>query len=79
MTAGRRKPYTARGIARMQCIRCENKAHASWQICADDGLHRPLCAECDIELNEMVMRWAFGKRRERDLKRYAAKIRGATE
>lgn len=73
--SGRRQPYTARGIARVKCIRCPNKAHASWQICADGRMHRPLCKECDIELNEIVMRWAFGRRRERDLKRYAARVR----
>ena len=73
--AGRRRPYTAAGIARLQCIRCPNKAHASWQICSDNRLHRPLCKECDLELNEMVMRWAFGRRRESDLRKYTKKVR----
>lgn len=58
---GRREPYTEVGIRRIPCVRhsvCGNMAHATWTICADDGLHRPLCKSCDDELNEMVLKWA---------------------
>lgn len=55
---GRRQPYTATGVKRLPCVRgCGRKAHASWQACADGGIYRPLCLECDIEINEMVLRW----------------------
>jgi hypothetical protein len=58
---GRRKPYTAAGIRRLPCIRwrvCGNMAQASWQICADNRIHRPVCRSCDDELNAMVLEWA---------------------
>jgi len=55
---GRKKPYTNAGITRIPCIRCGEKAFFQWQACADERLFRPLCKSCDIELNEMVLRWA---------------------
>lgn len=56
----RRKPYTAIGIRRMRCFRsgCENRAHATWQICADGNVCRPICEACDSDLNRMVLEWA---------------------
>jgi len=54
---GRKRPYTAIGIKRCKCVRCGKPAHAEWQACADGRLHRPLCIQCDIELNEMVLKW----------------------
>jgi hypothetical protein len=56
---GRKKPYTEIGISRIPCVRCGQPACYQWQVCADDSLFRPLCKDCDVELNEMVMRWAF--------------------
>ena len=55
---GRRKPYTQTGIRRLKCVRCGNQAEFTWQICSDGNLHRPICRECDIKLNEMVLKWA---------------------
>ena len=54
---GRRKPYTQAGIERLPCVRCGAPAHASWQACADNRLHRPICLRCDIALNELVLQW----------------------
>lgn len=48
-------PYTELGIKRLKCFRCDNKASQQWQICADDNIYRPICAQCDIELNVLVM------------------------
>lgn len=56
---GRRKPYTSIGISRLPCFRCGETAFHQWQICADNSLYRPICSECDIELNELVLHW-FG-------------------
>ena len=53
----RKKPYSAAGIKRMKCFRCGRQATQQWQICADGNQYRPLCTECDIELNEMVLRF----------------------
>lgn len=54
---GRRKPYMQIGVERLPCYRCGQKAYFTWQICSDERLHRPLCRDCDIALNEMVLRW----------------------
>lgn len=70
---GRKRPYTAVGIRRIPCTRfntCGNMASDQWQICSDNRLYRPLCTQCDVELNKMVMRWAFGDTRETDLVAY---------
>lgn len=56
---GRKKPYTVIGIERLPCFRCGKPAYHQWQICADGNLYRPVCLDCDIELNEMVLFW-FG-------------------
>lgn len=80
MKRGRRKPYTAIGIARMKCIRgCGRRAAFQWQICADGNVYRVVCRECDVALNEMVTRWAWGNRREEDLQRYRKKVLGSDE
>lgn len=73
-TRGRRKPYTQIGIRRLTCCRCQNKATVQWQICADGNTYRPLCTPCDLELNEIVMRWVWGDTREDDLQRYRKKM-----
>lgn len=54
----RTKPYTVIGISRLKCIRCGHRAKYQWQICSDGNVYRPLCEPCDIELNELVLKWA---------------------
>lgn len=54
MSMGKRTPYTARGIKRVKCFRCGGPAVHQWNICADGG-YRPLCIECDIALNRLVL------------------------
>ena len=70
----RTKPYTAIGIRRVPCVRCGAKGYASWHVCADNNRMRVLCAGCDVALNEMVMRWAWGDGREADLTAYRTKV-----
>lgn len=57
MKPGRKQPYTDIGIRRLACVRCGKPARFQWQICSDGNLYRPLCAGCDIALNELVLRW----------------------
>jgi NAD-dependent SIR2 family protein deacetylase len=45
------------GIRRLKCFRCGKKAKYQWQICADGNQYRPICEECDIALNEMVLKF----------------------
>ena len=56
---GRRRPYTETGIRRLKCSRvgCENRAVHQWNICADRNRYRPLCLDCDMAINEMVLRF----------------------
>lgn len=70
----RTTPYTELGIRRLKCARCGGQARYQWQICADNRVFRPLCAQCDVDLNEMVMRWAFGGTREADIEAYRRKV-----
>lgn len=50
-------PYTEIGIKRLTCHRkgCNNKATRQWQICSDGNTYRPICDECDIALNKLVL------------------------
>lgn len=51
------KKYTDRGIQRLKCIRCGAKAMFQWQICSDGNNYRPICSECDIKLNRVVLKF----------------------
>ena len=54
---GRKEPYTTRGIERLPCFRCGAKARYQWQVCSDGRLFRTLCADCDVALNVLVLKW----------------------
>ena len=58
MRHGRRKPYTCIGISRLPCVRCGRQAVHQWQVCADKRLFRPLCLDCDLALNRLVLEWS---------------------
>ncbi len=53
--AGRKEPYTERGIGRMRCVRCNEPARFQWSACADNNLWRPICGRCDVQLNKMAL------------------------
>jgi len=53
----RKGPYTEAGIRQLFCIRCSNRAVHQWNVCADGNNFRPLCLDCDIALNVMVLQW----------------------
>ncbi len=57
---GRRKPYTARGISRVPCVKCGKPSQAQWRICAT-SMWTPVCEACDIKINRKIATWAFGK------------------
>lgn len=74
-THTRRNPYTAAGILRVKCVRCGAPAVHQWQVCADGNNHRPLCLDCDIALNKLVLEWARDPRAREKLSDYAANQR----
>lgn len=73
---GRRKPYTAAGIRRLPCSRagCTRQAHAQWSACADGNLQRPLCAECDVDLNRQALCWWGDPDWKRKIVAYANRV-----
>jgi hypothetical protein len=75
----RRKPYSERGIRRLKCWRlgCENRAFQQWQICADGNVYRPVCWECDVEMNGLVLAFMGDPEAYTKMKRYAE--RGGTD
>lgn len=70
----RRKPYTDRGISRVACARCGEPSRFQWQICADGNQFRGICEECDVALNETVMRFMWGASRDADIDAYRSKV-----
>lgn len=71
----RKQPYTEIGIRRLKCMRCGNQATQQWQVCADDNIYRPICADCDIELNILVLRWMGDSQLDSKIKKYKARLR----
>ena len=67
---GRKEPYTAIGIKRLPCFRCGKPATQQWQICSDGNLNRPMCDDCDIELNELVLRFMRDPDANKKIKEY---------
>jgi len=51
---GRKKPYTERGIGRVRCV-CGKSAAYQWNCCAIDNRWVPVCTDCDVAMNEMVL------------------------
>lgn len=67
----RRRPYTEAGVRRLRCFRCGQRASTQWQVCADANTYRPLCSDCDVGLNELVLRWMGDPDADRKIARYA--------
>ena len=70
MKSKRVKPYTEIGIKRLKCFRCDNKATQQWQICADGNVYRPICSQCDVVLNYLVMDFMEMADKDTKIQRY---------
>jgi hypothetical protein len=67
----RKKPYTTKSIAKYSCIRCQaNQATDQWQTCADGNNWRPICTECDIQLNALVLGFMLHPSVRRTMEKY---------
>lgn len=66
----RKKPYSWEGIHRVPCVRCGAPSAHQWQICADGNNYRGLCEGCDLQLNELVLRWVGHPDREQLIAEY---------
>lgn len=76
MRPGRAKPYTAAGIRRLPCVvpGCQAKAFSTWQACADDQVHRPICKAHDVELNRLALESMGDPDAAAKIARYEAKL-----
>jgi len=54
---GRKTPYMSKGIKKIKCFRCGKPSSEQWQICSDDNIYRGICTECDVALNEVVLKF----------------------
>lgn len=71
---GRSSPYTQIGIGRLPCARCGKPATQQWQICSDNRLFRPICDECDIALNELVLKFMNDPDAKEKMEKYREKM-----
>lgn len=71
----RRKPYTVIGIRRLACVRCGGPPTQQWNICADGNVYRPICIECDIAINRLVLEFIGDPEAETKIEQYAARLR----
>lgn len=53
----RSKPYTDKGLSRVPCLRCGKPSSQQWQICSLGNKWAGICIECDIDLNEYVLKF----------------------
>lgn len=70
----RKKPYTVIGIRRLKCFRCGKQAKYQWQICSDGNVYRPICEDCDIALNELVLSFMGFEDKEEKMVRYRRRL-----
>lgn len=54
----------------MKCYRCNKKGNQTWNICADGNKDRSVCRKCDIELNELVLRFMGFRNWKSKMKKY---------
>lgn len=70
----RKQPYTEIGIRRLRCVRCGKQASQQWQVCADDNVFRPICIDCDIALNVLVLEWIGDSKSKDKISKYKRKL-----
>ena len=52
---GRSRAYTTEEIEKTSCCACTAKAVHQWKCCANGNRYLPICIDCDVDLNEMVL------------------------
>jgi hypothetical protein len=72
---GRIMPYTKIGIRRVPCTRCGRKPSVyQWQICAAERRWTPLCRDCDVLLNRLILDWIGDPEADAKMARYEARV-----
>jgi hypothetical protein len=57
-----------------KCFRCDRKGNQTWNICSDGNKKRMICIECDIKLNELVLKFMGFRNWKSKMKKYIEKI-----
>jgi NAD-dependent SIR2 family protein deacetylase len=52
---GTAEPIAVEEIWETPCVRCGAHSQCQWAICANNGNHLPLCIDCDIALNRLIL------------------------
>ena len=70
------KPYSERGIRRVDCVRgCGRKAATQWQACANGNRWLPMCWPCDVALNDLALRFFKFPNRVALMTQYRRKVK----
>lgn len=70
---GRKNPYLEEDINKKECFKCGKPSSYQWNICADNKYH-PICKDCDIKLNELVLDFMEFPNKEKLLEKYRKKV-----
>lgn len=73
---GRKHRYSAIGIARRKCASCGKPARYQWNCCANGNRWVPVCGKCDVEMNEMFLRFVRHPFRGALMARYRKQVLG---
>jgi len=57
-----------------KCFRCGKEGNQTWNICADGNKDKLICEECDIKLNELVLKFMGFRNWESKIKKYRDKF-----
>lgn len=71
---GRKKPFSDKEIEKCECVRCGKPARFQWNACADGNTWRPMCEQCDIMLNAVVLKFLGFKDWKQKVRDYCKKI-----
>ena len=72
----RRKPYTVLGLRQKACTRCGVKpSRYQWSSCATSNLWMPICKDCDILLNQLVVDFFNFANKDELMKAYIEKVK----
>lgn len=70
----RSTPYTTRGIKRVPCQRCGAPSRFQWNVCSLGGGYYGVCADCDVLLNHLTLRFFQFGNHEALIAKYAEEV-----
>lgn len=49
------EPIPLKDLWDIPCVRCGQPSQCQWSVCANNGQYVPMCIDCDIALNHLVL------------------------